>query len=97
MTAKSTRISGKSDDLIRRDMDTTYTLPPIQFATEEQRHQNRGPENRHGQQDLKRGLRSELNGNGLPVGGREQRAPLEEMLQVQIDFTIAPVYSEDSS
>ena len=43
----------------------------------------RGADDRHGQQDLEGRLRDELNGDGLPVGCGEQRAALEQMLQVQ--------------
>ena len=42
----------------------------------------------HGQQHLKRGLGDELNRDDRPVGRRQQRAALEQVLQVQVDLTI---------
>ena len=75
-------------------------LPCSRFAeigAEQHRHENRGADDRHREQHLKRHLRRELDRDGGPVGGRQQPAALEQQLQGQIDFTIAPVYSEDSS
>src|SRR5439155_22164236 len=41
---------------------------------------------------VKGGPGNELNGNRRPVRGGEERPAFEKKLQVQIDFTIAPVY-----
>ena len=63
-----------------------------EVGAEQHGDENRRADDRHRQQDLKRRLRDELNGDRLPVRRRQQRAALEQVLQVQIDFTIAPVY-----
>jgi hypothetical protein len=37
-------------------------------------------------------LRDELNGDNRPIRGSQQPAAFEQQLQLQIDFTITPVY-----
>ena len=63
-----------------------------EVGAEQHRHQDGGADDRHREQHLKGRLGDELNRDRLPVRGRQQRAALEQVLQVQIDFTIAPVY-----
>ncbi len=62
-------------------------------AAEQDGDHDRGADDRHREQHLEGGLRDELNRDRLPVRQGEQRAALEQQLEVQIDFTIAPVYS----
>ena len=52
-------------------------------GAQQDRHQNRGADERDGQQHLKRRGGDELNGNGRPVRGGQQRAALEQQLEVQ--------------
>ena len=68
-----------------------------EVAAEQHRDEDGGANDRHGQQHLERRLGHELNRDGLPVGDGQQGPALEQQLQVQIDFAIAPVYSGDSS
>ena len=63
-----------------------------QVAAQENRDQNGGADDGNGQQGLKRGLRDELNGDNRPIRGSQQPTALEQQLQLQIDFTITPVY-----
>jgi hypothetical protein len=63
-----------------------------QVAAQEHRNQDGGADDRHGEERLKGRLRDELNGDDGPVRGGQQPAAFEQQLQLQIDFTIAPVY-----
>ena len=68
------------------------------IAADERRNENRRADERHEQQQLEGRLRRELDDDRRPVGGGEERAALQQVLQIHIDFTITAstaVYSVD--
>jgi hypothetical protein len=48
-----------------------------EIAAEQRRDQERAADDRHGQEQLEGGVGDRLDGDDLPVGGRDQRATLE--------------------
>ena len=70
----------------REDLAQAALQQLREIAAEEHRDENRGADDRHGQQHLERRLGRELNRDDRPVGGGEQRAALEQQLEVQIAF-----------
>ena len=54
-----------------------------EIGAEQHRDQDRRADDRHGEQHLKRGLGDELDRDRLPVGGGQQRAAFQQVLQVQ--------------
>ena len=53
----------------------------LDILVQRQRHQERATDDGHGQEDLERGFRDELQDHDRPVGGSEEGASLDRKLQ----------------
>ena len=92
---KATSATGSDISVLAMVVKMSRRLPLQQLgeiAAEQHRDEDRRADDRHGQQHLKRRLGDELDRDRLPIGRGEQRAALEQELQVQSTFTIALVY-----
>ena len=82
----ATSATGSDSSVLAMVVKISRRLPcrrSRQIGAQQHRDQDRRADDRHRQQDLKGGLGDELNGHGLPVRRGEQRAALQQMLQVQ--------------